>query len=84
MFASISGTRTSLSARTVRIAGPYVSITIAIPSTSASTSSRVIDSTSSRLRAGRVNWTSATPASCLATAEAYCPWRSVIPGSMSS
>ena len=39
MFASASGTGSSSIARTLRIAGPYVSITITIPSTSCATNS---------------------------------------------
>ena len=59
-LATRTGSGFSSKARTVRMAGPYVSITIMIPSTPFVRSSLVIASTSSRLRAGRRNTTSAT------------------------
>ena len=84
MLASISGSGVSSSARTVRIAGPYVSITIAIPSSPRAPYARTMSSTSARLRAGRMNSTSATSASRAATDRAYSAWCSVMPGSISS
>jgi hypothetical protein len=84
MFARQIGNGVSASSRATRIAGPYVSITTSRPSRPRDSKSRITRSASSRSLTGGATSTSASPPSAAPSSAAHAPWRSVMPGSISS